>query len=137
MIILPAALMLVLSAYDPLSTSCVAEVVYNEARGESLVGQKAIAWVVLNRIESELYPDEACEVVNQPNQFAVGGTPEEDQAWVTAVAVTNIVLLAQNHLDDPTDGATSFHNTTISNPWKKLQKTTQIGNHVFYKPVDS
>lgn len=133
MLILPVALMAALSAYDPSSTECVAQVVYNEARGESIVGQQAIAWVVVNRIESESYPDTPCDVVNQPNQFAVGGTPEETAAWATAVGVANIVLLAADHLDDPTNGATSFHNTSISNPWKKLQKTVKIGNHVFYR----
>lgn len=134
--IIPVALMLALSAYDPASISCVAEVVYNEARGESIVGQQAIAWVVLNRMESGLYPDDACDVVNQPNQFAVGGKPDELDAWATAIGVANVVLIAHQTLDDPTNGATSFHNTSISNPWDNLEKTTRIGSHVFYR-VDS
>ena len=36
---------------------CLAMNIYHEARSESLAGQYAVADVVLNRVESRLYPD--------------------------------------------------------------------------------
>jgi spore germination cell wall hydrolase CwlJ-like protein len=33
---------------------------------------------------------------------------------------------------DPTSGALFFHNTSIRPPWRR-ERTTRIGNHVFYR----
>src|SRR5688572_1579381 len=45
--------------------SCLAEALYYEARGEGEEGQKAIAEVILARVESKLYPETICDVVYQ------------------------------------------------------------------------
>jgi spore germination cell wall hydrolase CwlJ-like protein len=47
------------------SLSCLAEAVYFEARSESFVAQLAVANVVLQRVQSERYPDKICDVVRQ------------------------------------------------------------------------
>ena len=44
---------------------CLTEALYFEARGESLEGQIAVAEVILNRVDSPLYPRTVCGVVKQ------------------------------------------------------------------------
>jgi spore germination cell wall hydrolase CwlJ-like protein len=44
---------------------CLTEALYFEARGESLQGQIAVAEVILNRVDSPLYPRTVCGVVKQ------------------------------------------------------------------------
>jgi hypothetical protein len=46
-------------------TECLATNIYFEARGESVEGQKAVAFVTLNRVESDKFPNDICSVVYQ------------------------------------------------------------------------
>lgn len=48
----------------------VAKVVYLEARGETFEGKVAVAEVVLNRVYSDIFPDDVYHVVYQAEQFA-------------------------------------------------------------------
>ncbi|MGN0496555.1 MAG: cell wall hydrolase [Lachnospiraceae bacterium] len=45
-------------------------IIYCEARGEGYAGQKAVGIVVMNRVESELFPNDIEEVIYQSGQFA-------------------------------------------------------------------
>ena len=49
---------------------CLVRNVYHECRGESLIGQAAVAHVTLNRVRSPAYPDTVCGVVWQSGQFS-------------------------------------------------------------------
>ena len=44
---------------------CMALNIYHEARNQSMVGQVAVAEVVMNRVEDSRFPDTICEVVKQ------------------------------------------------------------------------
>ena len=55
------------SAADPL---CLATTVYLEARGQSQLGQRAVAEVALRRKEDGRWGESVCEVVTAPKQFA-------------------------------------------------------------------
>lgn len=44
---------------------CLALNAYHEARNQDIRGMVAVSQVVMNRVESDLYPDEVCEVVMQ------------------------------------------------------------------------
>lgn len=47
----------------------LAKVVWGEARGCSKTEQAAVVWCVLNRVDSELFPDSVLDVLEQPHQF--------------------------------------------------------------------
>jgi hypothetical protein len=49
---------------------CMVHNVYHESRGESVLGQAAVAYVTLNRVRSPAYPDSVCDVVWQKGQFS-------------------------------------------------------------------
>lgn len=50
----------------------ISQIVTAEAEGEDWEAQWYIACVVLNRVESDLFPDSVKEVVFQENQFSQG-----------------------------------------------------------------
>lgn len=122
---------------------CLADVMYFEARGESLAGKHAVAMTVLNRVQSKRFPNTICAVVKQGKgelhkcQFSYycDGLPErihELQAYL------KIKDLARNILEsgaaDRTDGATHFHTVAVSPSWAdKMHMTAKIGHHVFYR----
>ena len=114
---------------------CLALNVYHEARGESDVGQKAIAHVTLNRAEHE---SNICPTVYEKGQFSWTKhkknkkVDKDSQDWKRAFEIAKQVLNHKTH--DPTHGATHFHHPKVKPNWRKtLKKTTKIGNHVFYK----
>lgn len=128
-----------MALYNPAQVNCLTQAVYHEARGESVLGQQAVAWVVVNRANSDRFPNSMCEVISQVDpvkQFSWYGdaaAPVDAEAWAKALAVANYVYLVEPYQNDPTKGALFFHADSIKNPWPKLKKTATIGNHVFYK----
>ena len=49
---------------------CLALNVYFESRDQPLIGQFAVAETVLNRVHSEDFPDDVCEVVFQGETYS-------------------------------------------------------------------
>ena len=49
--------------------ACLATAIYFEARGEPMVGQVAVAQVIINRVDDERFPDTVCEVVKQGEYY--------------------------------------------------------------------
>lgn len=114
-------------------STCLANNVYYEARNQPIEGQLAVAKVTLNRAESEIFPDSACAVVNQKHQFSWVNQqdlpPTEGIAWDQA----KIIALTAYISEDPTKGATHFHASYVKPKWaNKLERKTQIGDHIFY-----
>lgn len=117
---------------------CLAKNVYFEARGESIVGQEAVAWVTLNRVANSSFPDNICTVIYQDSQFSwthdgKSDRPRDSVAWATAQSIAEEVLIAYGVERDPTEGATYFHATSVKPSWaKKFERVVQIDNHIFY-----
>ena len=119
---------------------CLAENIYYEAGSESFEGKLAVAQVTLNRVNSGQFANSICNVVYQKTgetyQFSWVGMHKyakdryrwEESQIVAKKAMTEPVahalLLKQNAL---------YYHANYVNPKWKLQKVTQIGNHIFYK----
>jgi spore germination cell wall hydrolase CwlJ-like protein len=121
---------------------CLAENIYHEAKSESHDGKVAVAMVTLNRVVSGNYADDICGVVKQK----ANGTCQFSWVCVSPQGLTirnyslyndirnlavNVVMNYEN-MADITHGATFYHATYVNPGWR-LPKTTQIGNHIFYK----
>lgn len=117
---------------------CLAQAIYFEARGEPLAGQLAVGRVVVNRAESDAFPDDYCGVVKQRAQFSFvknGRIPRVKKgsaAWHRAKAIARIAH--QELWDSPAHDALFFHATRVSPSWarKKVASAT-IERHVFYR----
>jgi spore germination cell wall hydrolase CwlJ-like protein len=117
---------------------CLAGAIYFEARGEPLLGQLAVAEVVINRSNSGHFPDTYCAVVRQPGQFSFvrkGAIPRArlgTQAWRNAVALARIAHSGswQSHADD----ALYFHARYVRPSWsQRKQALATIDSHIFYR----
>lgn len=63
----------------------LASIIYCEAGGESYEGQVAVGAVVLNRMDSSLYPDDMTDVIYQSGQFTPAMTGWLDQVRESGV----------------------------------------------------
>ena len=55
--------------YTPSDVNILSRLVYGEGRGLNKTEMSAIVWVVLNRVDSPLFPNSIYEVIMQPGQF--------------------------------------------------------------------
>lgn len=128
---------------------CLALNIYFEARDQEPLGQIAVAQVVLNRVESEDYPDEPCAVVKEGPTYSwapevpvrhrcqyswycdgLSDDPKNRQAWGYAV----INALVAKYTPDVTGGATHYHAFYVSPAWADhLVPTVTIGDHLFFR----
>ncbi|PWE30618.1 hypothetical protein DDZ14_15045 [Maritimibacter sp. 55A14] len=126
---------------------CLAEALYFEARGEDILGQIAVAEVIVNRAASPLFPDTVCEVIHQGTgrrhacqfSYTCDGEPEdirEPKAFSRALRLARYLL--RSGLPGLTEGAVYYHARSVSPGWtESLPQVAQIGNHVFYGDTES
>ncbi len=127
------------------SLDCLAHNLYHEARGEPLLGQIAVAKVVMNRITDRHFPSSVCAVVTQRGalphhgcQFSWWCDGKSDRiadrdAMLRIRKIADQVLHGEH--DDPTEGALWYHATSVRPNWATdFAKGPTIGKHVFYKP---
>nr|WP_137677047.1 cell wall hydrolase [Parerythrobacter lutipelagi] len=117
---------------------CLAGTVYFESRGEPLVGQLAVAQVVINRAESDVFPSSYCGVVYQRKQFSFvrGGRMPNirrgSQAWRNAKAVARIAH--EGLWDSEAQDSLYFHAKYVSPRWSRSkQARATINTHIFYR----
>ncbi len=122
---------------------CLAEVMYYEARGEGPAGEEAVAEVVFHRMNNGNYGHSICSVVyegaGKPGcqfSFACNGAvdaPKASEDWRNAQILAARILTGELRLADTTGDAVNYHAVSVSPDWSGLEKTVQIGNHVFYR----
>ena len=102
---------------------------YAEARGEPLEGQKRVAETVLNRVEHPSFPNSVCDVVNQPGQYSLSRNPADHQAWEQVQAVARDTLSRP----ETSSEATHFYSGGSKPGWaKNYRYEGQVGGHKFY-----
>lgn len=121
------------------SSICATAAVYSEARGESILGQQAVARVVFNRVRSPRWPNDVCTVVTQPHQFdgiaRLHGTfPVDGRAWTVASGVVDLTASDADRVVRGCDAATYFVANGVRPSWTlKMKQVCVIDNHTFYK----
>ena len=124
---------------------CLALNMYREAASEPEDGKIAVALVTMNRVKAPGFPDSVCKVVQQRTkdvcQFSwkcIARLPKinQDLYKYTRELATRVFL---NHhiLEDFTFGALFYHADYVRPGWKKLEVTTKIGRHIFYRPMET
>jgi spore germination cell wall hydrolase CwlJ-like protein len=126
--------------------ACLTEALYHEARGEGVRGMRAVAEVVLNRVESPRFPETICAVVRQGAQggaacqfsYACDGSLRQAADPRTRARAERIAReMAAGAPRRLTDGATHFHTTAVAPDWAAAYVlTATIGVHRFYRPPD-
>ena len=121
---------------------CLRKAIYFEARGEGIKGEFAVAEVVMNRVDSPLYPRSVCGVVEQTGHGACAfswvcdGYSDVMRDQVSADRAGRIAreMLQPGAARPLTDGATYFHTRHVRPGWSRdVVQTTAIGSHLFYR----
>ena len=122
---------------------CLAENIYYEAGYESRDGKIAVAMVTLNRVQNPQFPKDICSVVKQKVkstcQFSWFCESDKrirnNSAYIQAREVALFVYANYEKMHDMTQGALFYHADYVNPRWK-LERTTVIGRHIFYKQRD-
>jgi len=137
-------------------TECLATNIYFEARGESYEGQKAVAFVTLNRVDSNKFPNDICSVVYQAKhsdwwaehkdrlvpirnkcQFSWYCDGKSDRIRNSSDYQRLYTLAAEvitGRHEDNTEGALWYHANYVRPDWRlTYAKTVDIDDHIFYK----
>jgi len=122
---------------------CLSQAVYFESAREPLLGQEAVAQVVLNRLRHPAYPKSICGVVYQGAARATGcqftftcdGSLKwspDPALWSRAQAVARRAL--SGFVVKAVGPATHYHADYVAPYWAPtLVKLTKVGAHIFYR----
>ena len=125
---------------------CLALNIYREGGYEPIEGRIAIAQVTLNRVTSDKFPNDVCQVVYQKNRVVSKMVcqfswycdvshrtrPINAKAYNEAYEVAKKVYLEGFRLDSLEDAL--YYHADYVNPRWKLERISQIGTHIFYRP---
>jgi len=117
--------------------------VYMEASGEPPEGQRAVVWVLVNRLRDGRWGPSLASVCLYPEQFSAWNTNDPNRGRLAQAADTDptlqqITQYLQNALDgtdtDPTGGALYYFAPALAMPsWaSKFTKLIDIGNQSYY-----
>ncbi len=123
---------------------CLSEAMYFEARGEGEAGQKAVAEVIFNRLQTGSHGRTICGVVYEGAgqafcqfSYACDGSmdrPRDPEVWRAAQVLSARILAGQLPGGDSVDGATAYHSIGVRPNWGPgLQEVARVGNHIFYR----
>lgn len=107
--------------------------VYHEARGDTKIGQLAVAHVTLNRALQKKQGLE--EVVIAPYQFSwtfqkSTYVPRDSRAFLECMQTALYAMVS----DDFTEGATYYHRQDVEPDWSgEMTYIAQYGQHKFYR----
>ena len=132
-----------LSAREKTEIDCLTQNIYREAGIEKEDGMIAVALVTMNRVKSPGFPETVCKVVREKKkstcQFSwmcmkkLPHIDEEIYNYSRSLAIK--VFFNHSVIEDTTQGALFYHANYVRPRWTKLEVTTKIGRHIFYKPI--
>jgi len=138
------------------SIECLALNMYHEARDQGTAGIFAVSSVVINRVKDKRFPNNICDVIYQgPVQeswkrngiyFPIknkcqfswycdgkSDIPHNKKKFQKLLDLSELILYNEIQFIDITDGALFYHADYITPGWAKTkQRTTEIGDHIFY-----
>lgn len=134
-----------------IAETCLALAIYWEARNQPVLGQAAVAEVVLNRTESDLFPNDVCSVVRQgPHyhrqpirnkcQFAwycdgKSDVPKDKNSWNKALVLARLVMKLHPYTISLLPTTTFYFHSTkkrLHPFFRKKQLIAKIGDHEFF-----
>jgi len=133
---------------DLKQVTCLANNIFYEAGREPIIGQAAVARVVVNRMKSG-FGNTPCQVIYQSKivqkddeetkicQFSwvcegKGNPNTHTQTYQTSLQVAYDVLVLDKYKDVISKDILYFHNNSVEQDTEYYAKVKRIGNHIFY-----
>ena len=112
---------------------CLARAMFFESIRSSREGLVAVGTVVMNRVDSQQYPDTVCGVVGQKNQFAPGVLTRQmnSKALPDVMAAADAVLKGERH--PAVRNAHHFHQAGLTFPYRNMHYVLTAGGNAFYE----
>lgn len=112
------------------------KIVEAEAGSEDLTGKMLVANVIMNRVNSQKFPDTVTEVVYQKHQGKAQFSPTVD-GRIDTVSVSQETITAVDQVlngEDSSNGALYFRSVYSNSGWfdRALTRVIEHGNHIFY-----
>lgn len=151
-VIQPTQPKIVAKKVDNTQLKCLAKNIFYEASGEEIVGQAAVARVVINRMNhgfgktpcNVIYQQTKTETVNDDGEIesknvcqfswvcdTTGEPNTNSPRFKTALKIAYEVLAYNAYNNVIPNNVLFFHNKTVDPQWA-YKKALVIGNHVFY-----
>jgi len=122
---------------------CLALNLFHESRDQGTEGWLAVAFVTINRVIDDRFPDTICEVVWEPKQFSwthdgLSNKPDlskypDRKSWEYILEFSRGFYDNYEYIDDPTQGSLYYHSTDVEPFWRdSFEIAAEIGEHIFY-----
>lgn len=109
---------------------CMALAIHHESRGESITGQAAVGYTIINRTKNKGFPETICKVIHQKGQFGfivkklkIRNFKEFEVSKKVAIQIIN------GKIRNPIGNRLYFSRKQI---FKTSNKPIRIGKHVFF-----
>jgi spore germination cell wall hydrolase CwlJ-like protein len=136
----------------PSELDTLARTIWGESRGEPIMGQAGVAWVVMNRVRAAhadkahfgWWGDSVQRVCLSPSQFScwLFSDPNLDKMKAAHIGQASFArafgiacLVVAGDIADPTADSTHYYAATIPAPkWTEgMSPRATIGNHHFFR----
>lgn len=121
-----------LAKADPREKECLVRAMYFESNRSSEAGLLGVGTVVMNRVESQRYPETICGVVGAPRQFAAGvltrPMPEHTRPKIEAIADD----ILNGRRNEAVGSAKHFHMAGMRFGYANMHYVTVAGGNAFY-----
>lgn len=114
---------------------CLAHNGYFEARGQGFDEMVHVSHVVLNRVDSERYPDDVCDVIWAYRQFSwtldgKSDKPKDQESWLMAQRSA----VKAWYGEDTTGGALNYYaHAKVYPDWADESKETLVTWHTYQR----
>lgn len=118
--------------YSAKERECLERAIFFEANRTSQEGLVAVGTVVMNRVDSDAFPDTICGVVGQKNQFAPGVLTRSlpSDAIPDVKSASGKVLAGERH--PALDEAMFFHTAGLTFSYTNMDYQLEAGGNAFY-----
>lgn len=115
--------------YDPATVDIFSRLIFSESGNQSMLGKLAVGSVVMNRVNSPLFPNTIYDVIHQPGQFSV-----VDDGNIHLIPSEEAVIAAKLCLEGANVTKALFFNVRGLQCWAAYYRPyiTTIGDHDFY-----
>jgi spore germination cell wall hydrolase CwlJ-like protein len=119
-----------------MNVNCYAQAVYHEVNTQSLEEKVGVINVIRNRVKSNRWGRDVCDVVYANGQFSVKGEnhhPVDNKTYLQTKLLVLDTIVFNKHTN-PVANALYFHDDSIppKETWYGKRKIIHIGRMVFY-----